>query len=292
MKKLLLLVVFIALTKIGFCQYVHFPDSNALWFMTFVGTEICSLEGDTNVNSIMYKKIFVDIDNISIHGFLREDTLNKKVYGFTTDTTSEQLLYDFSLNVGDTTSVFSFMWGTYGYAFVKVSAIDSILIQGQYRKRLAIVDLAGNSFLLPEYWIEGIGSTFGLFKSGITGHPPHSWGSLGIPQLVCFQQNDSLLYHNPNFSSCYTSGGVGSPSVIKSQSLQIFPNPTRDKIYFTNLETNSIVSIFNCLGQLQQTFTIIDNNGIDIANLAMGFYTYSVTDNHYNLQTNGKFIKE
>jgi hypothetical protein len=290
MKKILLLFVFIVHAKISFCQYVHFPDSNAVWFMAFFGTEICSLEGDTSVNNISYKKIFGNISNTSLHGYLRDDTLSKKVYGFTTDTTSEQLLYDFSLNVGDTTSVFSFMWGTYGYAFVKVSAIDSILIMGQYRKRLAIVDLNGNVSLLPEYWIEGIGSTFGLFKSGITGHPPNSWGGLGWPQLACFQQNDSLLYHNPNVSSCYTS--VGTPSLVKSNSIQMFPNPTKDKIYFTNLETNSTVSIYNCLGQLQQTFTIIDNNGIDIANLSKGFYTFSATDNHYNLQTNGKFIKE
>jgi hypothetical protein len=223
-----------------------------------------------------------------LHGFLRDDTLNKKVYGFTTDTTSEQLLYDFSLNVGDTTSVFSFMWGTYGYAYVKVSAIDSILILGQYRKRLAIVDLDGNSQPLPEYWIEGIGSTFGLFKSGITGHPPNSWGGLGVPQLACFQQNDSLLYHNPNVSSCYTS--VGSPSLTKSNSVQIFPNPTKDKIYFSNLSSINRVCLYNNLGQLQLTKLYQNNEGIDVSNLSKGMYFYTITTAQKSMS--GKFVKE
>jgi hypothetical protein len=297
MKKILLLFVILTLNKIGFCQYVHFPDSNALWILDFVGPEVYAVNGDTTINNVGYKKYFVcnfcvNILPTTLYGFLREDTLTKKVFGFTTDTTSEQLLYDFSLNVGDTTSVFSFMWGTYGYAFVKVSAIDSILILGQYRKRLAIVDLGGNSNSYPEFWIEGIGSTFGLFKSGITGHPPNSWGGLGVPQLVCFQQNDSLLYHNQNFSGCYPNQWLGNRSSLKDKTIQIFPNPVNDKIYFANLTTNSIVSIYNSLGQMQETNSKLNNNGIDISNLAKGFYTYSITDHQQNIMAIGKFIKE
>jgi hypothetical protein len=293
MKKIILLFILSTFSQLGFSQYVHFPDSNAVWIADFVGSEVDALNGDTTINNIAYKKHYlcygcVNTMPTSLYGFLRDDTLNKKVYGFTTDITSEQLLYDFSLNVGDTTSVFSFMWGTYGYAFVKVSAIDSILILGQYRKRFAIVDLDGNSHPLPEYWIEGIGSTFGLFKSGITGHPPNSWGGLGVPQLVCFEQNDSLLYHSPNFSSCYTS--VGSPSIIKSNSVQIFPNPANDKIYFSNPSSINRVCLYNNLGQLLQTILYQNNEGIDVSNLSKGLYFYTITTAQKSV--NGKFVKE
>ncbi|MCC6251654.1 MAG: T9SS type A sorting domain-containing protein, partial [Bacteroidia bacterium] len=50
--------------------------------------------------------------------------------------------------------------------------------------------------------------------------------------------------------------------------------------------------IYNNIGQLQQTSSNLNSNGIDISNLAQGFYTYSVTDNQQNIKKIGKFIKE
>lgn len=65
MKKIILLFILSTFSQLGFSQYVHFPDSNAVWFMAFFGTEICSLEGDTSVNNISYKK-FLEISAIAL----------------------------------------------------------------------------------------------------------------------------------------------------------------------------------------------------------------------------------
>jgi hypothetical protein len=42
----------VTLTKIGFCQYVHFPDSNAVWALDFIGPEIYLVDGDTTINDV------------------------------------------------------------------------------------------------------------------------------------------------------------------------------------------------------------------------------------------------
>lgn len=80
---------------------------------------------------------------------------------------------------------------------------------------------------------------------------------------------------------------------IKNQSpSQLYPNPTDNKIYITNLPENCNIYIYNTIGQIQTTFTNHDNSAIDISNLTKGFYTYSVTDNQKNIVSNGKFIKK
>jgi hypothetical protein len=84
MKKALLLFVFFTLAKIGFCQYVHFPDSNARWIADFVGSEVYAVNGDTTINNVAYKKHYICYGCVntmptSLYGFLRDDILSKKV---------------------------------------------------------------------------------------------------------------------------------------------------------------------------------------------------------------------
>lgn len=282
--------------KISFCQYVHFPDSNAVWALDFIGPEIYLVGGDTSINNVNYKKYYATTDtslNIyGLYGFLREDTLTKKIYAFTTTSTVENLLYDFSANVGDTVSVFSYCWGAFGNLDVKVAAIDSILIQGQYRKRLNVVNLDINNNWLDEYWIEGIGSTLGLFYSGISGALSFQTGGLGIPALVCFHQNNTLLYDSPFFMGCYPNIGVGMQESVTPRAIQVYPNPVNDKIYFSNIGTNYFISIFNGLGQLVQNKINTENSGVDLAHFPKGLYSYVITDSQQNTITTGKFIKE
>jgi len=296
MKKLLWLFVYISFAKIAFSQSVHFPDSNAVWALDFVGPQIHLVGGDTTINNISYKKYFATNDTTlsiyGLYGFLREDTLTKKIYGFTTTTTVENLLYDFSANVGDTVTVFSYCWGSYGNLVVKVAAIDSILLQGQYRKRLQVVNLDINNNWIDEYWIEGIGSTCGLFYSGISGAVNFQTGGLGVPALVCFHQNNMLVYDSPFFMGCYPNVGVGLQSTVTTMSIQAFPNPANDKVYFSNLAPGFTISIYNCLGQLQQKKINPENPEIDLALFPKGLYSYVITDSAQNLIAVNKFIKE
>lgn len=77
-----------------------------------------------------------------------------------------------------------------------------------------------------------------------------------------------------------------------SNKITAFPNPTNNKIYFKGLIKNTQIDIYNNLGQLQLTYTDPDNNGIDISNLATGFYMYTIADKQHNITTAGKFVKK
>ncbi|MFN4932037.1 MAG: T9SS type A sorting domain-containing protein, partial [Bacteroidota bacterium] len=61
---------------------------------------------------------------------------------------------------------------------------------------------------------------------------------------------------------------------------------------FNNLTKADHIEIFNNLGQLQRTTLNVDNNGIDISNLAKGFYIYAITDQQHGTKSTGKFIKD
>ncbi len=129
-------------------------------------------------------------------GAIRQDIANKKVFYVDTMTYTEQLLYDFNLQVGDTVKGFYVSNNPCWDEIVGglVVGIDSVMIGNSYRKRWNI----GGCFNTPDiYFIEGIGSTYGLidnfFLAGATDHPIH--------RLQCFTKMDSLLFPS-SLSSC------------------------------------------------------------------------------------------
>src|ERR1700746_2350414 len=136
MKKLLLF------TFLSFCfisikaqswVYHEFPDSNAVWNVSYqeTGVGFCgeysyTISNDTIINSVTFKKLNKTGRDFSMTytssappiwncdhsistptyynyaGAMREDVLQKKVYYIAMGDTTQQLLYDFNLNVGDT----------------------------------------------------------------------------------------------------------------------------------------------------------------------------------------------
>ena len=185
--------------------YIPFPDSNAIWTSSRTDVTcpdplyLCynnqnTLNGDTVIGSYTYKKIYsagysqnpiYPYNTTYYHGYtgaIRNDIAEKKVYFVPSNTTTDTLFYDFSLVVGDTLPV------TYIYSAnfpqpCTISSIDSIYSGGLYRKWYNIYNPdIGN---LTSY-IEGIGNTGGLFES--IYYPE------GYSDLLCFIQNDSILY--------------------------------------------------------------------------------------------------
>jgi hypothetical protein len=71
-----------------------------------------------------------------------------------------------------------------------------------------------------------------------------------------------------------------------------YPNPANEIIYFNNLTKADQIEIFNNLGQLQRITLNVDKNGLDISNLAKGFYIYTITDEQHRTKSTGKFIKD
>jgi len=257
-------------------NYVTFPDSNAVWSVQEWSqghcppTEFCNkqyrLFGDTIIDTVQYHKIYTIDDTISnftnstYFGAIREQ--EKKIYFLYYSCQNEIRLYDFSKNVGDTLQkLYSEIElcgsGYSGYA--TVTSVDSVLIDGNYRKVIHLDVLFNN-----HVWIEGIGSTNGLFNPI---QPPLtcmcSW------DLVCFQQNDSMKYLNPNFSSCFPVITNMPNRTLNETFVNIFPNPVTGistikwdisdrHIYSTLIITDILeknIKIINVLGKNEITIS-------------------------------------
>lgn len=255
MKKiLLLLIILLQFAILKGQQYYPFPDSNAIWHQFFstgmFGPDISyyysyGLIGDTVINSISYSKVYQLNDtalnsNSVYHGCLREDSLKRVFYigkGFwpQENYTQEIQLYDFSKNVGDT-----IVYGIWGKQ--PILSVDSVLIGQNYRKRFNV---------LWDYFIEGIGCTNNLL-SPITDIPTKKvytkW------DLVCFKQDDEVIYLNPNYNSCFpTIDGINENMGNSNSEIKIYPQPvtTISVIDLTETKTRfTYLSIYNIFGQL------------------------------------------
>lgn len=277
-----------------FAQAYHiFPDSNANWIQeetiswTLQGTGIIhreyygikySLSHDTTINAKQYTLItsqhiwsFYTNDNVlyapqnlnsSSHTFgaLREDS-NKKIwfinfinYSFTCYTysnsfwpwaiDSDLLLYDFNLHVGENLT----------YPFPRqVNKIDSIKLEdNSYRKRFVFSDPT-------DYWLEGIGSSLGLFGAyKLPTNPPNDLNVCSY-WLNCFSQNSQVLFEKSNLiagitcDSLETSTLFGSPQFANNEfPFLIFPNPTENltTIQFSLVHQSRIqISVFDISGK-------------------------------------------
>jgi hypothetical protein len=186
--------------------YHPFPDSGAVWNvirptgcgqMSFgynTANHSFQMQGEEIINDTVYSRIVVPqvihraymcggFETYSVPGYfaglIRQDTLQKKVYYRYNN--RDTLLYDFTLEIGDT--VKSFLSNGDFFQPDVVLSIDSVLIGNSYRKRW----LTNQTYQI--YYIEGIGSTFGLLEPSMGGIvcPPS-------PQLRCFSQNSTVLY--------------------------------------------------------------------------------------------------
>ncbi len=182
-------------------KYVPFPTENAQWNVFYASswnqpmdTTLMkySLQGDTIINNIQYKKVCRNIGTTTNPVFkgvggLREQ--NKKIYyngfGYNENyggfNNIENLLYDFNKKVGDTVKVNQ--WREY-----TITKIDSVKIGNEYRKRY------------NDCIIEGIGDVvsglFGIMVLIPTCDCYQEW------HFICFSQNGESVYKNPDYVDC------------------------------------------------------------------------------------------
>lgn len=287
----------------------------------YIGS-LYSLGNDTTINSVNYTMIgYQDTWRISftpddpteimnseinfpgkIFGAIREDT-SKKVWfrNFYSNPTcfhiytqlknlpadTEILIYDFNLQYHDTLS-----FGTrfYGYS-KKVTKIDSVKLQDNiYHKRLHFSCSSCGEFI-EETWIEGIGSSNGLFAN--YSYPLISGGNYVGSWLNCFSSNGNSLYkndaiHQPDYDiECDSVYG----DEIKT-SVSFFPNPASDFLNFKFLfEGNYKIDIINILGEtLVSTACNSTLNQIDISNLQRGIY-FVIVNEPTNIESVFKLVK-
>jgi len=237
-------------------EYVPFPDTNVIWSEVFVEPQPYSIDtyqygicGDTVINSLTYKKIYLLSDTIypiikgQYCGSIRENN-TKKIFAIGYECTypgtgeDEELLYDFSKSVGDTIFVGIDGIGPNGY--LVIDNIDSILIDNNYRKTFYFTNQEA-------YWIEGIGSTRGLF-SPITAQPT---GAQKL-ELICFNQDGYVKFLNPEYNTCFPVLTSLETQKLKEKQVSIYPHPITDIsiIDFSDIEHSyQYMLIYNLLGQ-------------------------------------------
>jgi hypothetical protein len=276
-KKLLLAIIGFFLlqmqTNLQAQEYVPFPDSNAIWSEVFTNGQPFEIEtyqygisDDTVINAKQYQKIYLLNDTVyplvtgQYCGAIREDS-TKIIFvidfncAYPGSGQDEVILYDFSKSVGDT--VFVGVYGSGPEGYLIINHIDSVLIENNYRKTFHFTTVENN------YWIEGIGSTRGLF-SPIIAQPTgfQKW------ELICFNQDGNVKFLNPEFNTCFPIlTGINSKE-LENTSVKIFPHPVTNisVIDFTNNTSFMYQSIdfYNIFGQKVNHINIKDRKQIFI----------------------------
>jgi len=292
MKKYLLIILFLVSARVFSQSYVAFPDSNASWTVFVTGflppplyESQFFISGDTLIGTTQYHKIYgcSFFNNVAGYYFgMRQDTLARQVF-IKPNSLPEYLAYDFSLTVGDT-----FHLDTINYETFVVTIVDSILVQGQPRKRLQLTSIWPSYICEPE-WIEGIGSTYGFF-------PVHC-NKLTVSNLVCFSQNNQLVF--PDTGSCppcaVTSVGV---NLIQDKLFTVSPNPFDSEIaikFPTQISGYVKITIRDIFGKAvydksESNFSAISDKKIDLNFLVDGIYILDVVFD--NKRVINKIIKK
>jgi hypothetical protein len=210
-------------------------DENRIWSTlavhclpngTSYSTYFISLEGDTIIDGLQYSKMWYcdepDQVNWMMYGFIREDA-DKKVYLRAPDYI-EGMVYDFGCSIGDTLIALNIYLNNDSLHYV-VSDIDSVLLLDGYKKRISLYEYINQT---EEVWVEGLGSYYGILNRGYYAYGSVCGGSVAL----CFKDTGSLIYQNPDYSTCYYASTVGLGTKL-SEEVNIYPNPAKD---FVNIE--------------------------------------------------------
>lgn len=252
-------------TGTALAQNLPFPENSAIWKaqdITIAGPIFSydALCGDTSLNGTHYSQVLglqVDNDqnitNSFFKGGLRAN--GDKVY-FRPADGQEVLLYDFDLEANDVIALPELYLG-----YTINRTVDSVKVEMLADKMRKVIYFKPSDSNAPlEFWVEGIGSSFGLLGRGFEPGPDH--GST----LLCFQHGED--YVNFTFIECFLpelpeSCGIlnADKEVVAKEPLQLSaqPNPAGPTLRFvTNqkqLPEACNLKIYAANGKLLQTVT-------------------------------------
>jgi len=264
-----------------------FPDSTGAWVNTdcfLGGPTYCNtfryfLSGDTLLYGKEYTKVYSggyhlqDTSSYFLTGLLRTDSLavyfrkadqigSLLIQGYELDT-GDVLLYDFGLNIGDT---FVNPWNMFeGPDTITLVSIDTSFIGIPHRE---FYFTGSNGYFT--YWIEGIGSNWGLFPFYETFE--------NIMYFHCFHDDTlDFAYDLAGGSDCYNL-----PIGISKEEELIFelsPNPINHQLNIsTEFNEPYSIEIWDVYGQTLKRFD--QRNGstsIDLTSLKKGLLIARIT---------------
>ncbi|HNW90050.1 MAG TPA: T9SS type A sorting domain-containing protein [Bacteroidales bacterium] len=301
-KNLLILAILIVVSNVhGQTNFYHsFPDS-AIWRVDCDANDpfqypyhykeyyYYNISGDTVINSYIYKKINRSYDSVYViswslptdppnsHppcyvGALRDDSAANKVFFVYAGTNTDSLLFDYNIAIGDTVKGLMVPYGIYNLV---VQSTDSILIDGNYRKRWIFNQTSTNH---DTYFIQGIGSNSGLIEPGDSYSV-----NFTDRYLVCVKDCTSTLFVS-NYVSDIGCNLILSSSDNESLSnnYSCYPNPfsRQISIHSDKALKDANITVYNLSGQIVkhidnvagQTFILHSDN------IANGIYFLQMTE--------------
>jgi hypothetical protein len=246
-------------------------------------TTIIRFGGDTTFGSFIYRKVLQSVDsmqlNYSVIAIIRQDISNKVFIRYLADS-ADQLLYDFNVSVGDSIANINSM-----PMKLYVDTVDSVFIGNKFRKRIVL----SNHGWSGEQWIETIGSLSGILASG------YHFLIGGKYDLLCFYENDTLKYHNPDFSSCYYNN-VGIREIISDESFSLSPNPFSQSslISFGQTYGDIVLEVYNIQGQhvAKNHYAACNTITLQRNNLKQGMYFLKLTLDGKRVETRKMVISD
>ena len=244
--------------------------------------------GDTLINSFVHKKIYRSFELVNVQscstysiypsgqpadyaGALRDDSVANKTFFVFKNKNNDSLLYDYNLIVGDTMKGFSL----YTNSNLVVLSIDSVLINGQYRKRWNFPKDNNND---STFFIAGVGSSGGLIE------PLNTYAiDFTYRHLVCLKDSSVTFYTSTYISPMGCSLIINGTTEINSiNAYSIYPNPFSTQ---TTLQTdvplkNATLTLYNCFGQTVAQIKNINEQTVVFSrdNLASGLYFLQLTE--------------
>lgn len=292
--------------------YYAFPDSNTTWCCfksTGTGCCFCGIDYETystylmsghelingNVYSVLqhyeitYDHCLQDTSIDTTTYFIRQDTVLKKVWLLITASNTDTILFDFNLSVGDTIDASKAFWAENYHApyYSIVRSVDSILINGQYRRRFNYSpDFAPNCI---SSLIEGIGSTHGLMYG-----PPSCFEYTAV--LREFIQDNQVFIGDPSIIPFVCHNFITNVSNVYQEEdlLDIIPNPLHSSsiVKVSKKFENGELKIYNSLGEQIREGKLAEQSAIfNRVNLGTGFYFLQVISKNGN-STTRKFLIE
>lgn len=295
-----------------------FPTSDAIWNIQHYETESLGrfiefrygMSGDTIINDRVYNKIyllndttlFIDKNDIYVGGIRQE---NKQVWFLVHDHDKgaiysesevypEYLLCDFSKEIGETITfenvlsydmLNSYLEGNYMLDPFTMKVLD--IEEREYGKTFIV---GYNNSLPSRYeWIEGIGSTAGLF-----------WEYQNVildfiardSRLACFKLGDEVIYlNNKECKTCFYPGEGFAISKPDAATAFAYYNRTNGNINVSSEVYPVSFELINLQGQS----VLIENVSSPLVNIPnngqKGIYIYKIKQGNSIIQT-GKLILE
>jgi hypothetical protein len=272
-RNLLYTLVFLTWTGTAICQSIPFPLENAAWkedHITIAGPILhhIALCGDTLIDGKTYSRVFdlgIDtsgavIGKAYLGGIRSEDNRVLYLPNFPFD---EHVLYDFNLETGDVIDLYPLYSNQ-----TESRTVDSVkmeMIAGKIRKVIYFKPDPWDPG--PEFWMEGIGSSYGLL-----GRASPTCCDIGFI-LLCFRHEDEYL--NLTTSACELSSlAANCSSTNASRSVEgkalawhATPNPFIHETIITLPEDQVLISpwevkIYTQTGRLVRSVPGGDNNKV------------------------------